>query len=209
MGMRRSNSRPADDPITPSPGVQAVRCGTAVATNNINSVQFPTPAPNDEMSHEPTAFTHIQDPDVDFMWQELGCELGTESISFLDGIFTQNFAVDTLSNSAFPMGVSQEYETSLRSSYDVSELDPSTLSEAIEAYFDLASLALPILYRDACMVDYKSHRASPALVYSIACRGCPFISTRQKWALQQQLANHFRQAFLEARLAAENERSSH
>jgi hypothetical protein len=70
---------------------------------------------------------------------------------------------------------------------------------AIEAYFSFASLALPVLYKDAFIADYKGYQSSPALVFAVACRGCPFTQVADKWTLQQRLASRFREAFFQAR----------
>ncbi|KAG4270631.1 hypothetical protein FPRO04_02612 [Fusarium proliferatum] len=102
---------------------------------------------------------------------------------------------------------SEEVAVASSTPYEILELDPSNLKTAIDAYFDLTSLAIPILDRDAFQADYTSHRASPALVYAIACRGCPFISTPRKWSVQQQLASEFRRVWLEARSAGGNKQS--
>ncbi|KAI1131190.1 hypothetical protein F5Y10DRAFT_234015 [Nemania abortiva] len=48
------------------------------------------------------------------------------------------------------------------------------------------------------MTDYKGRLSSHALVYAVACRGCPFIQTEEKWTLQQRLASRFRETFLQA-----------
>ncbi|KAI1015740.1 hypothetical protein LB503_009896 [Fusarium chuoi] len=140
------------------------------------------------------------------IWQDTSWDLGAESISFLDSVFTHNYNFDNMPNSP-QIYTSEEVAGALSNPYEILELDPSTLKAAIDAYFDLTSLAIPILDRDAFQADYTSHRASPALVYAVACRGCPFISTPQKWSVQQQLASEFRRVWLEARSAGGNKQS--
>ncbi|KAF4439106.1 hypothetical protein F53441_12657 [Fusarium austroafricanum] len=178
---------------------------TIIIGDDISSPSLPTTATDSSPNHEPTLLQGVQDTTADFAWQEMGWELGTDSVSFLDSIFTQNYDFDIMPGIS-PRETSGEVEN-YPSPYQISEIGPSTLNTAIEAYFDLASLALPILSREAFMADYKSHRASPSLVYAVGCRGCPFSSITQKWVVQQQLASQFRDQFLHARLAAENDQS--
>ncbi|KAF5254158.1 hypothetical protein FANTH_1040 [Fusarium anthophilum] len=144
--------------------------------------------------------------DSESAWQDISWDLGAESISFLDSVFTHNYNFDNMSNSP-QIYASEEVAGALQNPYEILELDPSTLKAAIDAYFDLTSLALPILNRDAFQADYTSHRASPALVYAVACRGCPFLSISRKWLVQQRLASEFRRAWLEARSAAGDKQS--
>ncbi|RGP73958.1 fungal transcriptional regulatory [Fusarium sporotrichioides] len=185
---------------------QASPNDTIIVGNDNVSPPLSTPAPNHVSNHVSPIAANIQHSAIDLAWPEIDWELGTESISFLDGIFTQNHNFDIISNMP-PGDASGEIAAASQSPYELSGVDSITSQVAIEAYFDLASLALPILSREAFMWDYKSHKASPALVCAIACRGCPFISTAGKWTVQQQFASQFRQKFLEARLIAENEQS--
>ncbi|KAF4443489.1 hypothetical protein FACUT_1306 [Fusarium acutatum] len=152
--------------------------------------------------------TSAQYPAVDSepAWQDMGWDLGAESISFLDSVFTHDYNFDNMSNSP-QIYASEEVAGALQNPYEILELDPSTLRAAIDAYFDLTSLAMPILDRNAFQADCTSHRASPALVYAVACRGCPFLSISRKWLVQQRLASEFRRAWLEARSAAGNKQS--
>ncbi|KAF4345105.1 Zn(2)-C6 fungal-type DNA-binding domain protein [Fusarium beomiforme] len=143
-----------------------------------------------------------------FEWQDLDWDLGADSISFLDSIFSHAYNFDNIPDTSDIEFCGQpETSTSCQSPYEVSGLELTILDQAIKAYFDLAWLALPILSRDAFMADYKNDKASPTLVYAVACRGCPFVSTVDKWTIQEKLAGHLRQRFLEARLAAESEHS--
>ncbi|KAH8697428.1 hypothetical protein BGW36DRAFT_461415 [Talaromyces proteolyticus] len=87
-----------------------------------------------------------------------------------------------------------------QSPYETQGIDFSTLEAALAAYFDFASLVLPIIHRDALMAEYESRRSSSALIFAVAFRGCPLSlhSVSDKWNLQQQIAFGFRLAFLEA-----------
>ncbi|KAF4949967.1 hypothetical protein FSARC_13328 [Fusarium sarcochroum] len=178
---------------------------TIIIGDDISSPPLSTPATDSASKHVAPLLQDVQDTTAYFARQEMGWELGTDSIAFLESIFTQNYDFDIMSNIS-PREASREAENYL-SPYSISGIGLSTLNTAIEAYFDLASLALPILSRETFMADYKSHRASASLVYAVACRGCPFTSTPQKLVVQQQLASQFREQFLHARLAAENDRS--
>ncbi|KAF5535488.1 fungal transcriptional regulatory [Fusarium phyllophilum] len=144
--------------------------------------------------------------DSESAWQDIRWDLGAESISFLDSVFTHDYNFDNMPNSP-QIQASEEVAGALENPYEILELDPSTLKAAIDAYFDLTSLAIPILDRNAFQADYTSHRASPALVYAVACRGCPFLSISRKWLVQQRLASEFRRAWLEARSAAGDKQS--
>ena len=79
---------------------------------------------------------------------------------------------------------------------------PEVLGAAINAYFSLASAALPILLPDAFWSDYKAEKCSLALVQAIACRGMPFIKSDDKWKIQQRFAVAFRESFLMNRVEA-------
>lgn len=150
----------------------------------------------------------LQYPAVDSepAWQDISWDLGAESISFLDSVFTHDYNFDNMPNSP-RIYASEEIVDALQNPYEILELDPNTLKAAIDAYFDLASLAIPILDRNSFQADYTSHRASPALVYAVACRGCPFLSMSRKWLVQQRLASEFRRAWLEARSATGDKQS--
>ncbi|KAF5702649.1 hypothetical protein FMUND_13375 [Fusarium mundagurra] len=151
---------------------------------------------------------NLQYPTVDSesAWQDISWDLGAESISFLDSVFTHDYNLDNMPNSP-QIQASEEVAGALKNPYEILKLDPSTLEEAIDAYFDLTSIAIPILDRNAFQADYRSHRASSALVYAVACRGCPFLSISRKWLVQQRLASEFRRAWLEARSAAADKQS--
>ncbi|KAL4909605.1 hypothetical protein BDW74DRAFT_173099 [Aspergillus multicolor] len=150
------------------------------------------------------------------LWTDLDMELSAESISFLDEVFMQEFAP---SNSTANIDTDSRPDTRLQNAnrtssmeraianqspipYQIPGIDVSTLEAALTAYFDFASLMLPIIYRDALIADYESRQCSPALIFAVACRGCPFIqvpiSISDKWQLQQRFARAFRLAFLEA-----------
>lgn len=140
------------------------------------------------------------------LWADLDLQLSSESLSFLDEVFMQGFTpsesvgnIDDQSNTCL-RNASEIVEGAManQNPYGIQGIDSSTLEAALAAYFDFASLVLPIIHRDAFMADYESHRSSRALVFAVACRGCPFISVPDKWELQQQFARGFRLAFLEA-----------
>ncbi|KAI8633035.1 hypothetical protein F5Y19DRAFT_285808 [Xylariaceae sp. FL1651] len=153
-----------------------------------------------------TDFSVPNFPDFDF-------ELSPESISFLDSVFIRNYNT-TEPNTVWgnmldpaPQDVDEQRSslTQEQNPYLVSDIDTETLEAAIEAYFSFASLALPILYKDAFMIDYNDRRSSLALVFAVACRGSPFVQTKEKWALQQRLASRFRDAYLQARSVGANQ----
>jgi hypothetical protein len=133
------------------------------------------------------------------LWTELDLQLSSESLSFLDEVFMQGFAPsESITNIDDQSNEIMEGAMANQNPYEIKGIDFGTLNAALAAYFDFASLVLPIIHRDAFMADYESRRSSPALVFAVACRGCPFISVPDKWKLQQQLACGFRLAFLEA-----------
>ncbi|KAH7199578.1 hypothetical protein DER44DRAFT_787917 [Fusarium oxysporum] len=205
----RLDARPAAGRISSSPdeGQAADGGNPPGSTNDTSLVNKETISVLPQTQASPLDAS-VQYPAVDSesAWQEIGWDLGAESISFLDSVFTHDYSFDNMPNTP-QIYTSEEVAGALRNPYEILELDLSTLKAAIDAYFDLASLAIPILDRNAFQADYTSHRASPALVYAVACRGCPFISTPQKWPVQQQLASEFRRAWLEARSAAGDKQS--
>ncbi|KAI1178449.1 hypothetical protein F4777DRAFT_96925 [Nemania sp. FL0916] len=139
-------------------------------------------------------------------------ELSSESISFLDSIFLQGH--DTLGPSGTWDGiptpapeVAHEPLNTLitaNNPYCSSDIQSDILDAAVDAYFHFASLALPMLSKDGFMVDYNSCLSSPALVFAVACRGCAFMKTTDKFMLQKQFASRFRETFLQARGIASN-----
>ncbi|KAI3321347.1 hypothetical protein HD806DRAFT_524246 [Xylariaceae sp. AK1471] len=153
-----------------------------------------------------TSFSLPTSSDIDF-------ELSPESSSYLDSIFLGNCDMaepttnwDNMSNLALhPVDELRNNLVLNQNPYYISEVDPGTLDVAIEAYFSFACLALPVLYKDAFMADYKVHQSSPALVFAVACRGCPFTQIADKWTLQQRLASCFREAFFQARNTTSNQ----
>ncbi|KAI1166332.1 hypothetical protein F5B18DRAFT_74192 [Nemania serpens] len=140
-------------------------------------------------------------PDIEF-------ELSLESISFLDSIFLQgNDIGEPILNQGNimptqllqPIYEQRDNLALTKNPYHSLDIQLETTDAAIDAYFSFASLALPILSKDGFMADYKDCRSSPALVFAVACRGCPFIQAPGRWTLQQRLASRFREAFLQAR----------
>ncbi|KAF5621946.1 hypothetical protein F52700_10820 [Fusarium sp. NRRL 52700] len=205
----RRDVRPAAGRISSSPDeVHVADDGNPHgSTNDTNLVNMET------ISALPQTQVLPIDPNLQYpavssesVWQDISWDLGAESISFLDSVFTHNYNFDNMPNSP-QIYASEQVAGASQNPYQIRDLDPSTLKEAIDAYFDLASLAIPMLDRNAFQADYASHRASHALVYAVACRGCPFMSIPQKWLVQQQLAREFRRAWLEARSAAGDKQS--
>ncbi|KAI0427078.1 hypothetical protein F5Y09DRAFT_41419 [Xylaria sp. FL1042] len=146
----------------------------------------------------------------------LGCsdfefQLSPNNVLFLDSIFLQGHdTTEAITNwNSIPDPALQfvhEGQKSLAlnvapntSPYCDPDIQPELLDAAIDAYFSFASLALPVLSKDGFMTDYKAHQSSSALVFAVACRGCPFIQATEKWSLQQRFASRFREAFLQAR----------
>jgi hypothetical protein len=149
-------------------------------------------------------YINSEDPSSDILLQDSDWLMGNDSISFLESIFSYNYCLETVEDIA-PTNVAADDTRTLESFYEDSGVDASIIRAAIEAYFDLASLALPVLLQYAFMTDYRLQAASPALVYAVACRGCPFLPIAQKWSVQQQLASQFRRVLLEARAATGDE----
>ena len=78
-------------------------------------------------------------------------------------------------------------------------VDAGMLLTAMQAYFEFAVLALPVILPEAFWTDVRSSVCSPCLTAAVACRGVPFTDVDEKWNVQQQLARIFRAKFLEAR----------
>ncbi|KAF4943425.1 hypothetical protein FGADI_13414 [Fusarium gaditjirri] len=205
----RLDARPVADRILSSPDEGQVADGGPPpgSTNHISLVNKETisvvPQTQALSLNASVQYTEV---DSESVWQQISWDLGAESISFLDSVFTHDYNFDNMPD-APQIYAGEEVADTSRNPYEILELDPNTLEAAIDAYFNLASLAIPVLDRNAFQADYTSHRASPALVYAVACRGCPFISTPQKWQVQQRLASEFRRAWLEARSAAGDKQS--
>ncbi|KAG2414319.1 hypothetical protein HFD88_003510 [Aspergillus terreus] len=159
---------------------------------------------------DPNTVSPLHASTSESLWTDLDFELNLESVSFLNEVFMQDFAPsETIAHidgpsDASPQNVNEIMDgaTANRSSYEIQGIDFSTLEAALTAYFNFASLVLPIIPRDALMADYQSRRSSPALIFAVACRGCPFLPVSDKWNLQQQFAFGFRRAFLEAQTNA-------
>ncbi|GAW26798.1 putative fungal transcriptional regulatory [Rosellinia necatrix] len=141
---------------------------------------------------------------------EFEFDLSPEGVSFLDSIFLQSHdMVEPIvvpgNTPAQPLRLENELQNNQSTApnpYCVPDIPLETLNTAIDAYFNFASLALPVLSKEGFMEDYRCYGSSPALVFAVACQGCPFIQATDKWAIQQRLASHFRETFLQARSAA-------
>ncbi|TGJ85757.1 hypothetical protein E0Z10_g3003 [Xylaria hypoxylon] len=139
-------------------------------------------------------------PDFDF-------ELSPKGISFLDSIFLQSHDTtepimnwDNMPDPALQhIDEPQNSLAPTKNPYCALDIQPEILDAAIDAYFGFASLALPILSKDGFMTDYKARQSGSALVFAVACRGCPFIQETEKWSLQQRFASRFKETFLQAR----------
>lgn len=149
------------------------------------------------------------------LWTDLDFQLSSESLSFLDEVFMQGFApsesITNMDNQSktCPRNENKILEGALanQNPYEIQGINTGTLDAALAAYFDFASLVLPIIHRDAFMADYESRRSSSALVFAVACRGCPFSPVPDKWKSQQQFACGFRLAFLEAQNDAKSKQT--
>ncbi|KAI0536555.1 hypothetical protein GGR58DRAFT_382745 [Xylaria digitata] len=134
-------------------------------------------------------------------------ELSPQSVSFLDSIFLQGHDTaepimnwgNMLNSTAQLIDEPQNSSALTENLYCTLEIKPEILDGAIDAYFSFTSLALPVLSKDGFMADYKAQQSSSALVFAVACRGCPFIQATDKWELQQRFASRFKEAFLQAR----------
>ncbi|KAJ2986060.1 hypothetical protein NUW58_g5209 [Xylaria curta] len=142
----------------------------------------------------------------------LDFQLSPNDVSFLDSILqTHDVAEPSADWGDMPSpglqttGNLQDNLVAIKTPYNILGIQPETLDAAIEAYFSFASLALPVLSKDGFIADYNNHWCSPSLVFAVACRGCPFIHSTEKWALQQRLASQFRETFLQARSLASSE----
>ncbi|KAI1330169.1 hypothetical protein F5Y16DRAFT_47928 [Xylariaceae sp. FL0255] len=150
-----------------------------------------------------------------FDFNSFDFELSSESNSFLNSVFQRDDMIHDppVHSSVIPTSATQpNYDqindpTNDRADsldpYGIQELESNLLREAIESYFSFCYLAFPLLLKDAFMADYESRRASPALVFALACHGSSFLQTEERWALRQQFASSFRDAFLQARSATE------
>jgi len=200
-----SRSMLALDGYTSAPALSSASVSNP---SSLGGTEVTTSIPSLAPDHSQSAFF----PNVEF-------DLSPESISYLGSIFFGSDWTPLLSTvddnsmvdaAAVPPLIDELDGSELaaipkENPYHVSGIGTDTMNAAIEAYFTFASLALPILYKDAFMDDYKSHRSSPALVFAVACRGCPFIQAQaqEKWTIQQCLASRFRDAFLLSRSSAE------
>jgi hypothetical protein len=86
------------------------------------------------------------------LWTDLDLELGPESISFLNEVFMQGFA-HSGSIANIDANDIMEGAIAYQRPYEIQGIDSSTLETALTAYFDFASLVLPIIHRDAFMAD--------------------------------------------------------
>ncbi|GAW18913.1 hypothetical protein ANO14919_083960 [Xylariales sp. No.14919] len=144
-------------------------------------------------------------PDFEF-------ELSPRGISYLDSIFLQSHDTtepiinwENIPNPALQLSNEpQNCLTANKGPYCARGIHPEILDAAIDAYFNYASLALTIISKDGFMADYKASQSSYALVFAVACRGCPFIEIPEKWSLQQRFASHFKEAFLQVRSNTSN-----
>ena len=93
-----------------------------------------------------------------------------------------------------------------QSSWQGGLADPTTLTAALHSYFNFAASFLSIILEDAFWQDYHAGRCSQALVYAIACRGLPFTAATNQWHFQQRVARQFREAFLQTRSTASDDR---
>lgn len=78
------------------------------------------------------------------------------------------------------------------------DIDSTTFSNALHAYFQFAAISLPIIFEDAFWQDYQTGRCSRSLVFAIASHGMPFTSALDKWEIQQRTAKECRQVLLES-----------
>lgn len=157
----------------------------------------------------------LDHPDPPFL--DPSFELSSESLAFLDQIFIQDAepeswgtihpttlgptdAMDATDHQAEIIAQSQSGETLQleQPPWAACHLDQASFTAALHAYFDLAALALPIIFEDAFWQDYHAGRCAISLVYAIACRGIPFITIADKWTVQQRVAHQFREAFFKA-----------
>lgn len=87
-------------------------------------------------------------------------------------------------------------------------VDSQTMNLALHAYFENAAPCLPIIIEDAFWQDLSTQQCSVALLCAVACRGVPFTLSENKWEVQQRLALHFREAFLQAQSTAAGDGSN-
>ncbi|KAI1305697.1 hypothetical protein F5Y03DRAFT_355601 [Xylaria venustula] len=176
---------------------------TTASPSNQNTTVFnwlPLDAGNPASAQSPLTTSSLP-TDADFEF-----ELNPNGISFLDSIFLHGQdTTDALTNwdciQAPSLQLADErpkLTAPNENPYCTSDIQPEVLDAAIKAYFSFASLALPILSKDGFMADYTAHQSSSALVFAVACRGCPFIQAAEKWSLQQHFASRFRDSFLQA-----------
>ncbi|KAJ3568522.1 hypothetical protein NPX13_g6395 [Xylaria arbuscula] len=139
---------------------------------------------------------------------EYDFEPNPTELSFLGSIFSRGLGTPSTTTEwenimpDLALQLDSDLQTSLPSTpnpYCSLDIQSGMLETAIDAYLNFANLALNLLTRDGFLADYRAHRSSSALVFAVACRGCPFTQQTDRWSLQQRLASRFRQAFLETR----------
>ncbi|KAI0525462.1 hypothetical protein F5B22DRAFT_590051 [Xylaria bambusicola] len=209
--VQRTKYTLTSDNESASPGNSALPLGNATsplqlhdaATTTASNVSRPSSSGSTVVLSTQSSVTVSQLPPC----PDFAFELSPNSLAFLDSIFPD--AQDTPevasqwnnmpSLSLQSIDGPQEILSSTQSPYFCLDIPAGILDTAIDAYFNFFSLSLSFLTRDGFMADYKAHRGSPALVFAVACRGCPFVRVAEKWSLQQRLASRFRKSFLQAR----------
>ncbi|KAK4074769.1 transcriptional regulator family: Fungal Specific TF [Trichoderma aggressivum f. europaeum] len=200
------------------PSNNAVTLDEEVAPVSSQSLEQPLPSYFPSNIDDSISSSLDQSPDFSFI--DTPFELSPESTLFLDQVFLSNSAtpleylqpqtltdIDIQSSMDADLATQNSTSESLReaSAFSTSQkpwidcdLDEAAFYSALHAYFDFATVHLPVLIEDAFWQDYRNGRCSLALVYAIACRGISFSSNLEVWNEQQCLALKFREKFLEA-----------
>jgi hypothetical protein len=150
-------------------------------------------------------------------------ELCPDSMLFLDQIFlgdiaspTQNTSHSAVQGSPRPSSPAAETTATDRDQNELpisskphilpfdlepwlsTVIDPALFVASLHAYFDFASLCMPIMIEDAFWKDFHARRCSLPVLLAVACRGLPFVDIEGKTGIQNRIARKFKSCFLEA-----------
>lgn len=141
-------------------------------------------------------------------------DLSSENILFLNQVFTGTYSFDfdgmadasaVVAQMQMPPVPGQDVFADL---WGASGVDGGVVITALEAYFELAWVSLPILSKEAFWTDYHAGQCSPALLFAIACCGVVYTDLEEsvRWDVQQRLAFQFKSAFLESQNSSQSTR---
>ncbi|CEJ90128.1 hypothetical protein VHEMI05932 [[Torrubiella] hemipterigena] len=133
-------------------------------------------------------------------------DLSSENILFLNQVFTGDYTfdfngmADAGSTIMYPVQIPLPGQDVFADLWGSSGVDGSMVLAALEAYFALAWVSLPIVSKEAFWTDYHAGQCSPALLFAIAACGVVYTDLEDsvRWDMQQKLAYRFKSAFLES-----------